>query len=262
MRVVQPRHQSTAFLVVGGPTVVIDVAGLRLVTDPTFDGPGDYGALLKTEGPAIDPAEVADADAVLVSHADHADNLDASGRDFALAAPLIVTNPGSARALGGAARGLSPWEGVDVGRGVRVTAVPATHGPADGELDARGWVNCEVTGFVIEAGRERIYVSGDNTSMAHVGRIRDRFGSFDHAVVHAGRATVPGKFSGRPLSLSSERASAAAQLLEAPHVVVVHQTGWAHFVDGPGATIRAFRDAGILNVLDMAPHGRWSSAAR
>ena len=30
------------FTLIGGPTVLIEIAGLRLVTDPTFDGPGDY----------------------------------------------------------------------------------------------------------------------------------------------------------------------------------------------------------------------------
>ena len=29
---------------VGGATAVIDYGGLRLVSDPTFDPPGDYGA--------------------------------------------------------------------------------------------------------------------------------------------------------------------------------------------------------------------------
>jgi hypothetical protein len=30
------------FLAVGGPTVVLEIGGLRLVTDPTFDEPGTY----------------------------------------------------------------------------------------------------------------------------------------------------------------------------------------------------------------------------
>ena len=50
-----------ALLAVGGPTVVVDVAGLRFVTDPTFDQPGEYGDLRKTRGPAVSPSSVADA---------------------------------------------------------------------------------------------------------------------------------------------------------------------------------------------------------
>ncbi|WP_103064180.1 MBL fold metallo-hydrolase [Actinomyces qiguomingii] len=252
-----PRH-ALGFLMVGGPSVVIDLAGQRLVIDPTFDPPTDYGVLRKTHGPAVQAQAVADADVVLVSHADHADNLDVSGRAFALAAPRLLTNPGSARQLGAHAKGLDPWESAKIGDEVTVTAVPAQHGPADGEVDTAGHINCEVTGFVIQADGTTVYVSGDNASLALVVQVRQRFGSIDHAILNAGRATVPAKFGGRPLSLSAERASAAAQVLEAPHVVVVHQTGWEHFIDGPGATIRAFRDAGILDRLDRTPEGEWS----
>ena len=264
MIAVLPRQGRTAFLVVGGPTVVIDVAGTRFVVDPTFDAPGDYGALHKTAGPTVPAEAVADVNVVLVSHADHADNLDRSGRDVALAAPRLITNPGSAAQLGGRAEGLAPWASAEVGDGVTVTAVPAQHGPADGQRDAAGHVNCEVTGFVIEAraratdGAERIYLSGDNASVALVQDIRERCGPFTRAVLNAGRATVPAKFDGRPLSLSAERASAAALVLGAPHVVVAHQTGWEHFVDGPGMTIRAFRDAGVLDLLDRTPEGQWT----
>ncbi|RJF43118.1 MBL fold metallo-hydrolase [Actinomyces sp. 2119] len=253
-----PRHD-TGFLVVGGPTVVIDVAGLRIVSDPTFDPPTDYGLLRKTRGPAVPAQALADADVVLVSHADHADNLDAAGRDFALAAPRLLTCPGSARLLGEGAQGLAPWEAAEVADGVGVRAVPAQHGPADGQTDAAGFVNCEVTGFLLQARGTTVYLSGDNASLELVAQVRQRFGVPDHAVLHAGRATVPAKLGGRPLSLSAERASAAAQVLGSPHVVVAYHTGWEHFADGPGATLRAFRDAGILDRLDRTPEGQWSA---
>ena len=45
----------TTLTLIGGPTVLIEFDGLRLLTDPTFDPPGDYqgGVLLKkTAGPA------------------------------------------------------------------------------------------------------------------------------------------------------------------------------------------------------------------
>ncbi|MDO4899158.1 MBL fold metallo-hydrolase [Actinomyces sp.] len=252
-----PRHEM-GFLVVGGPTVVIDIAGLRMVIDPAFDPPTDYGSLRKTRGPAVAAQALADTDVVLVSHADHADNLDRSGRSFALAAPRLLSNPGSARQLGTHAEGLEPWDSARLGDDVTVIAVPAQHGPADGEVDVAGYVNCEVTGFVIRAGGTTVYLSGDNVSLAIVAQVKDRIGTIDHAVLNAGRATVPAKFAGRPLSLSAERASAAAQVLGAPHIIVAHQTGWEHFMDGPGATLRAFRDAGILDRLDRTPEGEWS----
>ena len=42
------KYESAA-MVVGGPTTVLDLGGLRVVSDPTFDAPGPYGYLTKTE---------------------------------------------------------------------------------------------------------------------------------------------------------------------------------------------------------------------
>ena len=250
-----------ALLAVGGPTVVVDVAGLRFVTDPTFDQPGEYGDLRKTRGPAVSPSSVADADVVLISHADHADNLDHAGREFALAAPRVLTCVGSARLLGGETVGMSAWSSIEVAPDVRVLTVPALHGPADGERDARGFVTCEVVGFVIQARGTSVYVSGDNTSLAHVAAVRRHVGVVDHAVLHAGRARHEDKQAGRPLTLTAHGAAAAAQILEAPHVMVVNDTGWEHFTQGPWSVVRAFREAGIIDRLDRSPLGQWSSVA-
>jgi hypothetical protein len=42
---------------IGGPTLLIEAAGFRLVTDPTFDAAGEYQlsyvTLTKTSGPAL-----------------------------------------------------------------------------------------------------------------------------------------------------------------------------------------------------------------
>ena len=50
---------------VGGPTALVTYGGLRLLTDPTFDPPGDYERgptiLRKLDGPAI-PADHGDAE--------------------------------------------------------------------------------------------------------------------------------------------------------------------------------------------------------
>jgi hypothetical protein len=41
-------RQQCAAMVVGGPTTVLDLGGLRVVSDPTFDAPGPHGYLTKT----------------------------------------------------------------------------------------------------------------------------------------------------------------------------------------------------------------------
>lgn len=244
--------------VLGGPTTVIDVHGLRVVTDPTFDPPGSYGYLTKTAAPAREPHELGSVDVVLVSHDQHLDNLDARGRAFAQAAPFVLSTPASAPHLGPHARALRPWEKVVHRSGVRFTSVPATHGPADG-AGPGGVVNCEVTGFLIEPpGGPVVYVGGDNASLAVVREVADHADRIDFAVLNAGGARVPAKFDGRPLTLTAERAAAAAELLRARQVVVAHQEGWEHFADGPEATRRAFWEAGIESVLATSVTGCWA----
>jgi L-ascorbate metabolism protein UlaG (beta-lactamase superfamily) len=132
-------------MLVGGPTTVLDLGGLRIVSDPTFDAPGPHGYLTKTAGPAIGDDELGPADLVLVSHDNHPDNLDDRGRALALAAPLVLTTRSGAGRLGPPAIGLVPWTSHTLDRPdggeLTVTAVPAVHGPEDGERDADGFVS-------------------------------------------------------------------------------------------------------------------------
>jgi hypothetical protein len=95
---------------VGGPTALIEAGGFRLLTDPTFDPPGAYRlphvTLTKTAGPSLPVAAVEPIDAVLLSHDQHADNLDHSGRAFLATAPRVLTTVVGARRLEGGAQAL------------------------------------------------------------------------------------------------------------------------------------------------------------
>jgi L-ascorbate metabolism protein UlaG (beta-lactamase superfamily) len=70
---------------IGGPTVLIEVGGWRLLTDPTFDPPGrryffGWGTVSrKLAGPAVAASDLPPIDAVLLTHDHHGDNLDAGG---------------------------------------------------------------------------------------------------------------------------------------------------------------------------------------
>jgi L-ascorbate metabolism protein UlaG (beta-lactamase superfamily) len=257
---VDAQRRDVAIAVLGGPTTVIDIAGRRIVMDPTFDPPGVHAYLTKTEGPAVSADALGPVDAVLISHDQHPDNLDDDGRRFALAAPLVLTHPGAADRLGPPAVGVQPWQSHPVpGAGsLAVRAVPAVHGPADGQRDTSGHVNCEVTGFVLSGPHlPTVYLSGDNASMATVKEVADRVGHIDIAVLFAGAASVPTKENGRPLTLTSARAAAAAEVLGAAMVIPAHVDGWAHFSEGIDEFVRAFEQAGIANVLRVAAHGEW-----
>ncbi|MFD8595237.1 MBL fold metallo-hydrolase [Kitasatospora sp. NPDC059646] len=245
-----------AVQVFGGPTALIEYGGLRLLTDPTFDAPGDYPisggrVLTKTRPGAVDPAALGPVDAVLLSHDEHPDNLDRSGRTFLADVPLTLTTRGGAERLGGTAKGLVPWQSVELtrpdGGTITVTGVPAQHGPEGCEP-----ITGEVIGFVLTGdGLPVVYVSGDNASLGIVEMIASHYAPVDTAVLFAGGART-GLFDNDLLTLDSARAAEAARILGARRVVPVHFDSWAHFTEGREPLLAAFAAAGLADVLDLA----------
>jgi hypothetical protein len=63
---------SPRLTLIGGPSVLIELGGFRLLTDPTFDAPGEYRlphvTLQKTAGPSINADKIGPIDTVLLSH--------------------------------------------------------------------------------------------------------------------------------------------------------------------------------------------------
>jgi hypothetical protein len=68
---VTPAWQPFGIAVIGGPAVVIDIAGTRLVTDPGLGPPGDCGFIRKTTGPAVPASVLGNTGIVLLSHDCH-----------------------------------------------------------------------------------------------------------------------------------------------------------------------------------------------
>ncbi|MEV3921898.1 MBL fold metallo-hydrolase [Actinomadura coerulea] len=238
----------------GGPSAILEIGGVRLVVDPTFDPPGDYPVgsrkLTKTGEPVLGPDEVGTVDAVLLSHDQHPDNLDTGGRAYLAGVPLTLTTEAAAGRLGGTARALPNGEHAELprpdGGTLRVTGVPAQHGP-DGTEHLTG----PVTGFVLSGdGLPTTYVSGDNASLDVVRAIAGRSGPFDVAVLFAGGAQTP-LIGDAHLTLTSEGAAEAAGILGAAHVVPLHFEGWAHFSEGRDTVAPAFAKAGLADRLHL-----------
>ncbi|MET9886115.1 MBL fold metallo-hydrolase [Streptomyces sp. NPDC006430] len=245
--------------VFGGPTALFEYGGLRFLTDPTFDAPGNYQAagrplLAKTAPSSGRPADLGPIDVVLLSHDEHADNLDTSGRALLADVPLTLTTPGGGQRLGGKAKGLADWEAIELDRPgggtITVTAVPAIHGP--GKREEVEPVTGQVVGFVLTGdGLPTVYVSGDNASLDVVEQVAGRFGPVDTAVLFAGAPRFPVVFDGALLVLDSAQAAEAAKVLGARRVVPVHYDSWAHFTEGRDDLVAAFTDAGLADRLDL-----------
>jgi L-ascorbate metabolism protein UlaG (beta-lactamase superfamily) len=248
-------QQQPAVRVFGGPTALIEFGGLRFLTDPAFDAPGDYPrgnghVLTKTAPATVAPAALGPVDVVLLSHDQHPDNLDHSGRALLADVPLVLTTVSGAGRLGGTARGLAPWEAVELprpgGGTLTVTAAPAQHGPEGCEP-----VTGDVVGFVLTASDlPTVYVSGDNASLALVEEVAQRFGPVDTAVLFAGAARTA-LFDGALLTLDSAQAAEAAAILGARRVVPAHFDSWAHFSEGRSHLVEAFTATGLIDRLQF-----------
>ncbi len=261
--------QSTdpVFTYIGGPTLLIEIGRVRFLTDPTFDPAGSrYAAgpvrLEKTSGPAAGPDALPVVDAVLLSHDQHLDNLDDTGRVYLTRAASVLTTVSGAGRLGGNASGLAPWESrvvrsADGTESVTVTATPARHGPPGCE-SAQG----DVVGFCLEwAGADgAIYVSGDTVWFDGVAEVARRFRVVT-AVLFLGAAVIPAK--GREhLTMTAEEAVLAARVFTPSHVVPVHAEGWAHLTQGKEAVTAAFVAAGMSEQLVWLKSGRPTSLGR
>lgn len=252
---------------IGGPTVLLEVAGLRLLTDPTFSPPGAYPSgqitLTKLDGPALDPEAIQSIDAVLLSHDQHADNLDPEGRKFLARSPRVFTTNVGAQRLSGLAgpsdaiQGMAPWETRALvgagGRTVHVTATPARHGPAGIEP-----LTGEVIGFVLtfdDQADRAIYLTGDTVWYEGVAEVARKY---DARIVLAfvGAAQTRGAVN---LTMSAEDAVETARAFPHATIVPVHHQGWAHFTQHQDDVVKAFTAAGLTTRLRPLELGAPSS---
>jgi L-ascorbate metabolism protein UlaG (beta-lactamase superfamily) len=222
---------SLTITLIGGPTALVEIDGFRLLTDPTFDAPGEdyqlpHVKLEKLVGPAMNAADVGEIDAVLLSHDQHSDNLDHSGRDFLKQAKRVLTTEAGASRLGGNTEGFAPWGSTELKKGdqtLTITATPARHGPAGIEP-----LSGDVIGFVVEsnkAGIRPVYVSGDTTWFDGVAEVARRFKA-GVVLPFAGAAQTRGPFH---LTMDTNDTIETARAFPDAVIVPVHTDGWKHF---------------------------------
>lgn len=231
---------------IGGPTLLIEIGGFRLLTDPTFDGPGTYQlphvTLEKLAGPALPAEALGRIDAVLLSHDQHSDNLDHAGRALVGQVPATLTTRAGAARLGATARGLAAWQTVEVagpdGARLSITATPARHGPVGIEP-----LSGDVTGFLIgvAAPGDAIYVTGDTVWYHGVAEVARRYRP-RLVILFAGAAKTRGAFH---LTMDSNDAIETAHAFPDAQIVAAHTDGWGHFTESGDDLARAFATLGL-----------------
>jgi L-ascorbate metabolism protein UlaG (beta-lactamase superfamily) len=148
---------------IGHATVRIDLAGIRILTDPflrTRLGP------LERHGPPPDAVRDLDVDLVLISHG-HPDHFDVASLGALPGSPTVVVPRGlgarARRALAGDVIEVEAGDRLEVG-GITVEAVPASHWISPGAPRA------QPVGYVVDGG-PRIYFAGDTGRFAGLDRV-------------------------------------------------------------------------------------------
>jgi len=240
---------------IGGATAYLEVAGLRLLTDPTFDPKDtiyDTGlyVLHKLNNPAITAEQIGKIDFVLLSHDHHFDNLDREGRKLLSSVEKVYTTPVGAERLGANAIGLRNWQAIEIptkdGRVLTITGTPCRHGPDNGD---RG----PVTGFVLNFKDETqgaVYITGDTVWYEGVEEVAKRF-DVKMVLAFMGAAIVK-NVGAAHLTMTVEEGLKLARLFDNATIVPMHFEGWEHFSESKTEIERKFKDANLTNRLRWA----------
>lgn len=220
------RRATVTVRLIGGSTVVIEVGGVRLLTDPSAERPDAFA-----DGPI---------DVVLLSHGD---TLDSDGGELLAQVPLVLTTAGCTEQLGRSARALLPWYHLSLprpdGGDLRITGVPARHEP-NGKTRLAG----EVTGFLLSGvDIPSIYISGDNASVDVVDEVARRCAPIDIAVLFTGA------------TLTGDQAARAAAILGSPTVIPAQAEGRERRTEDLDDVRAAFARHGLSDRLRVLAAG-------
>ena len=241
---------------IGGPTAIIEVAGLRFMTDPTLDpAGGQYASGSVSLEKLQDPASTAigKIDYVLLSHDQHPDNLDTGGRALLKDVTHTFTTKIGAQRLGDTSIGLDPWESTTLsapnGDSITLTATPARHGPAGIEKIAG-----DVIGFILSVkGKDAIelYITGDTVYYEGVAEVAKKFHP-QYVFLFAGAARTRGPFN---LTMGANDAMDTAFAFPHATIIPLHYEGWKHFTQDQHDLEKSFGLVGIGDRLKILRPG-------
>lgn len=258
------RHTEPIVTWLGHVTVLLQIAGLNILLDPTladFAGPyGRFGAPRRVPAPMA-PEQLPPIDVVLISH-NHYDHLcDATmARLMACGQRPRFLVPQGLKAWfdtrhNGNVTELNWWEHVDVGDGLRVHFTPSQHWSRRTPWDTNAslW-----GGYMLEWTRAhapvwRFLFPGDTGYSQDFKTIRQRLGAVDFLALPIG-AYLPRDFM-RPMHVNPADAVQLMQDLGARQAMAVH---WGTFMLTQEAFDQPPRDLAIaLRKRGLAPESVW-----
>jgi L-ascorbate metabolism protein UlaG (beta-lactamase superfamily) len=241
---------SIAVTYIGQATVLIQCAGVNILTDPMFSlraSPLSWLGPKRVRDPGIDFDDLPPIHAVLLSH-NHYDHMDLPSlrRLQDRWAPVIVTGLGNGaylarNGIGGSVE-LDWWQHYDLRLDLRVHFVPAQHW--SNRLFA-GVGTMLWGGHVVETPTARVYFAGDTGYPAHFSEIRKRLGEPDVALLPIG-AYEPRWFMG-PQHMNPDDAVRAHLDLGARLSVAMHFATFRLSDEGIDEPLAALAEARMLH---------------
>lgn len=272
-------HSTTA-------TAVVDIDGITFLTDPIFTVPGsefDSTEIFKKipnfkeltglesppppphafmkEGEQNQPAIKLDTlppiDAVLLSHEDHFDNLDESGRRL-LDGRKVFTTMDGARALSPrpGVVGLKPWQAIESvvgGKKFKITGIPCQHVPGG-----------EVTGFVLETDSfgvdeksglpNAVYFTGDTVYFDELAEIGNKWHVMV-AIFNLGEGSMETPKGKIQITMNGKDAVKLFREIKADVLVPLHFESWSHFAEDKDNMIKTFEQEGIMDKVCLLTPG-------
>ncbi|HEU5148859.1 MAG TPA: MBL fold metallo-hydrolase [Iamia sp.] len=231
---------------VGTATVILELGGLRILTDPNFLHQGDHAPLgygLRSERltePAMGLPEVLPVDLVVLSH-HHGDHFDEVAAEGLPPGTPIISTPHACRKL--ARQGftstwaLERWGTQEVrfpGGTLAVTALPAKHAPQPIQ-SLLPPVMGSLLDLRTEAGRHRTYLSGDTLPHDALAEIPRRYPTVDLGVFHGGGTRI----AGITLTMTGPQVVDAIELIDPDHAVPVHRDDYTVFRSGTDDLVAA-----------------------
>jgi L-ascorbate metabolism protein UlaG (beta-lactamase superfamily) len=245
------REASLTFI--GTATVLLRIGEFTLLTDPNFLHRGQraylgYGLWSKRRtDPALELPDLPRLDAVVLSHL-HGDHFDREARRGLPPRVPIVTTVHAERKLRRhgfrAAEGLRTWGRAEWPREqqwLRITAVPAQHGP-------RGVHRLlpPTMGSVIDLEengqrRLRLYITGDTLFRPALAEIGERFPDIDAMLVHLGGTRIGGVL----LTMNGTQGAMLADLIKPTRTLPIHYDDYGVFKSPLADFERAAADTGV-----------------
>lgn len=213
-------------------TLQVDMAGLRVLIDPSLDPAGARppveGTPRPRRNPLVDlpePAEIVarDLDALIITHL-HEDHLDRTAlRLLPREPPVLCQQPDVATLRERGFADIRPVDHAIEIDGIRIVRTEGRHGT--GEI---GDAMAPVSGFVLAAtGEPTLYVAGDTVWCEDVRAALDEHRP-DVVVVNAGGTRF---VEGDPITMTADDVLAVANHAPGARVIAVHMEAFNHCVE-------------------------------